>query len=100
MRLRDYTPTPSNTHPSSSLQLEVQQQLPCQFKFEDKAPSHSCRDTDLLDGHGFSSLEKLRMCSGQAALTAASTQLSRYDTDVTESSSEEDVDEDEDELHR
>lgn len=78
-------------------QVEPKQQLPCRHKFEDRPPSHArplsahhVRASEPpMDGHAFSTLEKLRVSVGQELLCEASTTLARYDDEKTDSSSDE-----------
>ncbi|KAL5256682.1 hypothetical protein ACHWQZ_G011815 [Mnemiopsis leidyi] len=78
-------------------QVEPKQQLPCQHKFEDRPPSHTHpishrapSSEPPIDGHAFSTMEKLRVNVGEELLHQTSVMLSRYDDEKTDSSSDED----------
>ena len=78
--------------------MEPKQQLPCQHKFEDRPPSHTrpishrapSSSEPPIDGHAFSTMEKLRVSVGEELLHETSVMLSRYDDEKTDSSSDED----------
>ena len=71
--------------------------MPCQHKLEDRPPSHARPVSSRtpsgelpIDGHAFSTLEKLRVSVGEEMLKDTSSLLAHYDDENTECSSEED----------